>query len=479
MAAIMRVVNGVGGSTVLDLNAPPRAGIMNARGDKALGDVTMSDEVSGSDGPPPWWQPTTNPAEIASRRIVLPLQVWGDTQDQVAARISALHTATSRPWVLEVRRHGATQSGWIRCQPARLPTTAPVNAVGSVLCADVTLQAVTEPYSVGQMVDTGTLTFTQDASAGGAFYADVTVSQGDSLAPCLLRTDLSGPVGAGLTTSGSLWGIRRHGTPSNLTGLVEQGQNYDTITVSGANVTHANVTDSAFSGGAGRRFTFAAGAGVGDWARIQWNFNVNAVEAPGEYRIVARLRRGGGGAGLTHYVTPIVGGYRMDARLFPDDSGVDLRVLDLGLTQIPVGQAPNLSAPLGVTSRASAGTIGFEVARGSAGAGTFDVDWIALVPAGEDMGHWRLNSASSVWAFADGYSGDSGFTDVDLVTGSTPTFQGSQSGMSTLWTGGVPRLAPGVNRVYCVQGLRAGVIWPKTQSMTARLAYWPRWRWLP
>lgn len=160
--------------------------------------------------------------------------------------------------------------------------------------------------------------------------------------------------------------------------------------------------------------------------------------------------------------------------------GVDLRVVDLGLVQVPTGQPSALSAPVAGDRGAAASTITVKVWKsGTTGAGTFDIDWVTLVPADEDGGLWRTSNAASLWAYADGYDGTAGFADLDLATSTAAVMQGMAAGTSTLFLGGIPRLRPGDNRLYCVQGGTSAVIWPKTTSFTVRAAYWPRYRWLP
>jgi hypothetical protein len=478
VAAIMRIVTGVGGSTVLDLNAAAGGGVMNGRGDKVLAQTTLTDEGIGDVRG--WWQPSPNPVEVASRTISIPLKVQGASQDDKAARVAALVAATSRPWILEVRRHGASTSGWIRCQPARLLPVDNPNGAGASLFADVTLTAAAEPYAVGAMVDLGSLSWNQDPINATALYQDITVAQGDSLAPCLIRVPLSSLVGAGLTTHGSLWAVRRRGTPANLTAsLTVQGE--ASVATSGtANVSFSTVTgDAALSGSQARRVTFGGSYVPTNYGDVEYQFSPDTAEAPGQYRLIARLRRGGGGAGVEHSVIPLVGPYTLP-RVKWLAGVVDTRVLDLGIIQVPIGQPPTVSAPVNVTVRAAAERIVLRVAKAAGTGGTLDIDWVALVPADADMGHWRVaQTAASSWAFADGYSGDTGFTDVDLAGGGSPVLTGLGPTASTLWTGGVIRLRPGTNRVWCVQGLTGAALWPKGTPMVASVAYWPRYRWLP
>lgn len=478
MPAVMRIVTGVGGSTVLDLNAPAGGGVMNARGEKVLAQTTLTDEGIGDARG--WWQPSPNPVEVASRTISIPLKVQGSTQDDKAARVAALSAAVARPFVLEVRRNGASTSGWIRCQPGRLTIGDNPNGVGGSTFADVTLTAGAEPYALGAMVDLGSLSWDQDPVNATALWRDITVTQGDSLAPCLIRVPLSSLVGAGLTTHGSLWAVRRRGTPANLTNaLTLQGEAFAASSTT-TNVTQSTITgDSAMSGSSARRLTFGAGYLASNSGTVSYDFTPDTAEAPGQYRLIARVRRGGSGAGIEHRIQPAVGPYTLPTVKWLAGV-VDTRVLDLGIVQVPIGQSPTISAPVNATVRAAVQRIDLKCWKNASGAGTFDIDWVALIPADADYGHWRVaQSVAATWAFADGFSGDTGFTDVDLAGGGAPVLAGLAPTASTLWTGGMLRLRPGTNRVWCVQGLTGSVLWPKGTPMVASVAYWPRWRWLP
>lgn len=478
MAAIMRVVTGVGGATVLDLNAPAGGGILNARGDKVLAETTLT--ADGIADAASWWQPSLNPAELGGRTVRIPLKVQGTTADDKAARVAALNAAVAQPFVLEVRRHDATESGWIRCQPGRVTLTDNPNAAGTSGFADATLTAAAEPYALGAMVDLGSLSWNQDPANPPALYQDITVTKGDALAACLIRVPLSSLVGAGLTTHGSVWAVRRRGVVADLAGsLTLQGEGF-AASSSTTNVTQSTITgDSALSGSSARRLTFGASYVASNSGTVSYDFTPNTAEAPGQYRLLARVRRGGGGAGIEHRIQPAVGPFTLPTVKWLAGV-VDTRVLDLGIVQVPIGQSPTISAPVNVTVRAAVQRIDLKCWKNAAGAGTFDIDWVALVPCDADFGHWRVaQSVSGTWAFADGFSGDTGFTDSDLAGGGSPVLAGLAPTASTLWTGGMVRLRPGTNRVWCVQGVTGAVAWPKGTAMVASVAYWPRWRWLP
>lgn len=474
MAAIMRVVAGVGGSTILDLNAAAGGGVMAARGDKVLAQINLTD-AQASDTTV-WWTPATTATEVASRRISLPLVVQGTSQDDIAARISAIHAAVDTPWVLEVRRHGASTSGFLRCMPATLDVQARVTS-SSVAFADVVLTADTEPYALGAMVDAGSLTFSQDTSVSSALRADITGVPGDALAPTLIRWAQSGPVGAGVTTHASVWAVRRHGTPSSLGGLLIQGE-APTASSGTPSVTLSTVTgDTAMCGNSAARATFSSGATVGATATWEYALSVTAAQAAGTYRLFGRFRRSGGAAGVELSITPKVNGYGL--RSYTYGAGVDTMTVDLGLVQIPAGQPVRVSAPIAAPLPSLSPTVSVAVKKsGAAGAGVVDLDWLALLPADADLGYWRVQQPDSTrWAFADAFAQETGYATADPI--GAASLAGVEPAANTAWFGGMLRLAPGANRLYCVQGLTAAAVWPKTLSVAASVAYWPRYRWLP
>ncbi len=389
MAAIMRIVDGVGGATILDLNARAGGGIMNGPRGTTMGNDTASDQAISEVRS--WWTPQANPIEVATRRMTRQLVVMGTSQDDVAARIQALTKAVAVPWILEVRRHGASTSGFLRCMPCIPQATSAINAVGSSFTADVTLAADTEPYALGAMVDTGDVTFTQDTSVAGSLYTDINGVQGDALAPTFLRWNLAL---LGVTHHGAFWSVRRaselRDTPSGVTGNVVQGRDFTASADSGANVTvDFVVADADFAGLDAARIVYAAGATTADYGTVTYTFPLAGFQAPGTYRLLARCRRFGGSAGIQHTVRVQLGAYIPQDYLYPA-GGVDLRVLDLGLVQVPSGSAPVLAAPVAGPRSAAPPLVSLQVFKsGAAGAGLFNVDWVALVPADEDAGWWR------------------------------------------------------------------------------------------
>lgn len=476
----MRVVSAVGGATVLDLNAPAGGGILNATGDKQLAVTTLTDDAISD--PRAWWTPLTTPSDVATREISIPLKVQGTSYDDVAARVAALNAAVDTPFVLEVRRHGASTSGFLRCFPCAPQVSAVINAAGSAPFADVALRTRTEPYALGVMVDTGNKTITQDPSVSTAFYTDVNGVAGDALTPALIRWNVAG-LNPGVPTHLGLWGVRRRGVPSNLSGLVVQGEAASSTATSGANVTTSILTgDTAFAGNSALQIVYGAAATTSDWGEATWTFPMSGVEVPGTYRMIVRVARFAGAGGLEHQITPTVGAYQAQTYVLPA-GGVEFRVVDLGLIDIPVGQPRAIAAPVSAAVYPATGptvTLRF-VKTGAAGAGTLRVDWVALVPADEDMFSWRIQQPSSgtPWAFADGYSMDSGFADADPATTPTANMLGTGVGVSTFADGGILRLAPGDNRIWCVQGFTGAQIWGKSVNVVPRFAYWPRYRWLP
>jgi hypothetical protein len=229
MAVILRIVDSVGGTTVLfDLNTTPGGGSLLGRPELQLAATQLADTVERGT----FWQPSNAFAELGPRTLNIPLVIVGTTPDDLATRISALLLATRTPWVLEVRRHTASVSSWLRCDPCIPQFDTRVSAAGAPTYAVGTLTCTTEPYAYGARVDVTGTNIPQDPATAGAFVLDVNGVLGDSLTPAVIKTvdgDLTQPpIG-----SSTILAVRRHGTPANLTGLFRQADNPDAVGTSG------------------------------------------------------------------------------------------------------------------------------------------------------------------------------------------------------------------------------------------------------
>jgi hypothetical protein len=483
VAAILRIVDAISTSAtvILDLNAGAASGTNIGSGDVALADTELNDAIDTGR----FWQPTVIGRELSTRHVDVPITIIGASVDDLATRVATLMAATRAPFYLEVRRHGAAASSWLRCFPCVPQVSTRVTSTGTANIAVGQLTTTSDPYAYGAMVDTGALTFTQDPSVGGFWVADINNVAGDSLTPCVFRSQTSA---VATTSHATLLSIRRRGTPSSLSGLVRQGESANSTTaVTGGSAATVSA-DATLSNSSAMRVTFVNAVGSGaELNYTSWGLSGN--EAPGLYRMLVRARRNGTSAGQEHAFRPIIG-----ATVLPDvlwaAGGSDFRVLDLGLVQVPTAQAPRLSAPL--TARpATAADVRIVVLRPAALAtGTLDVDWLALVPTDEDTGLITQTGggAASSWEIVDGYSNNVYIANADPIASTSASMLGISALPATgsvattvtsglAYIGGVPRLRPGNNRLYVVAGMSPVLAWGMVSQVWS-VAYWPRYSWL-
>jgi hypothetical protein len=186
VAAITRIVSGIGGSTVLDLND-------TAGGSQLLGprdDIEFAD-TSAIEAALARWEASTSPVQVGSRKITIPFVLIGSSVDNAATKVAALNQAVQVPWWLQVRRHGGTVDSYLRCYPTVPKVTATVTATSIGNIAQGAITADTEPYAYGARVDAGPFTITQDTSVSTACYCDITGVVGDALTPAVIRTSTS------------------------------------------------------------------------------------------------------------------------------------------------------------------------------------------------------------------------------------------------------------------------------------------------
>jgi hypothetical protein len=473
LPAILQVVSAVGSTTsLLDLNDNP-AGILVQRGDGL-----NVGEVGAGDGAMPVWSQPDTITEVTTRRIVVPVILFGATVDAVGAKVGSLVKLVSKPWVLRVRRSGATTDGWLRCYPTVPQMDSRVTGAHGGGVTTGTITASTEPYAYGARVDVGPADATQNPNTASAFTFDVSSPGGDAPTPVVIRcsdtTDLLGGAHATLVA------VRRTGAPTSLTGLYTSAD-AGTGTVLGANVTVTDpLADATFSGGNGVRFAYGTSyaGGSGNAGRLTFTPAVTGAEAPGLYKLLARVRRSVSEDVL--FITTIAGLYNLDPLTYVA-GGTNTRVIDLGLVQLPAGQPQQLAAPAPAAMGAAPPSIQVDVTKGATGvAVNVDLDWLALIPADEDLGvvYQSAAVAGGVWLTLDGYAQEAYLTTGDPYLAASTGYSGA---VKTDWVGGVPRLYPGVaNRLYFMVGLNAlGSAPANTVLPTFTVSYWPRYTWLP
>lgn len=472
MPAILQVVSGVGSTTSLvDLNDNPTGIMVSDRNGLAL---ATTEAGSGA----LTWSASGAGTELTSRTITVPVTLFGTTSDALGTKVATLVKAVDQPWTLRIRRSGATVDSWLRCFPTVPQLTTNITDSHRVNTVTGTITAATEPYAYGARVDIGSTTVAQNPATGGAMYLDITNVGGDSPTPAVIRCTDTTITGA---AHGTLVAVRYSGTPTNLTGLVAQAES-GTGTQVGSNVTVTNpLVDASFSNGNGIRFAFAAaytsGAPAVNYGQITVTPSLSGTEAPGVYKVLARVRRSDTGS-YTLTMT-VAGSYVLDP-VTMSASGTNTRLLDLGLVQLPAGQPQALAAPTNITTGAAAPSLVVTITRPDGAALTnFDIDYLYLVPADEDLGVvYQDNALTAGWYITlDGYQQDAFISNGDPFNAAT----NMASPTTKLdFVGGVPRLYPGTNRLFVITGLSptgTGTA-PTTANPAVLVSYWPRYSWL-
>jgi hypothetical protein len=481
VAAILQIVAAVGSTTaLLDLNDNP-AGILVQKGTGSGSGLSLADVTAGDDRMPIWTSPggATVP-EATARTITVPVHLLGSTPDAVGTKVQTLVKLLGQPWVLRVRRSGASVDGWIRCYPTIPQIDTDITGLDQQRAAAAgVIVADTEPYAYGARVDKASTTVpTQDASTAGAFVLDVTGVAGDAPTPAFVRCSDTTLIGA---AHGTLLAIRRSGTPASLTGLSTQAE-AGTGTVGGANVTVTDpFVDATLSGGNGIRYAYAAAyvpASGANYGRVVYTPSLTGAEAPGLYKLLVRARRST--SDEFTFWPKVAGLYALDSVLFPA-GGTNTRMIDLGIVQLPAGQPQQLAAPTPAVIGADPPSIQVDIWKttGTA-ASNLDLDYFLLVPCDEDAGVIYQSAAApaSSYLTVDGFAQDAYLTTGDpLVAAST----GSSSAVRLDYVGGVPRLYPGVtNRLLVVTGFNSVGSPPAlTQAPAFLVSHWPRYTWLP
>ena len=471
MTAVCQIVDQVGSSTVLlDLNRIVSGVTLGKRDEVALAQVQMPPTDQGF-----VWSPSAHaggPGELSGRTITVPVVLMTATPDATAALVRTLLQLTRSRFVLKVQRHGGTVPVWIRCMPCVPQLGTQIAAAGQhPRIVTGSLTAVTDPYALGARVDVGPVTVTQNPASGTPWVWDISSVGGDSLTPLVIRasdTQLTA------VEDRTLISVRRRGTPSGLTGLAVQAE--DATLGSSGPTTSVFTSDTTFSGGSGARATYSAD---GDWTAAFDFSGLSGVEVPGTYRLLVRCRRSGEASGQLLSLVATAGPLRLVESFTA--GGNDLRVVDMGLVQVPVGQPPMLSAPetpVRATGPVITLTVSKPTATVTAGNPVVDLDWAALIPADQDAGVLEIgDDLTGRTVVLDGYDHTPRAYSADPYTGSTP----SAVGATRLgWIGGAPRLQPGTNRLYVVAGLGTGSASARTPSSTLTLygSYWPRYGWL-
>lgn len=336
---------------------------------------------------------------------------------------------------------------------------------------DVTATILAEPFGYGIRVDRAPVTVTNNPAAGSnGCFLDVTGVGGDVETPALLLLD----PGAGAPFA-PIISTRRRGDPANDIQPFVQAE----AATLGTDTTVVNPI-TGFSNGQGTRTTFAtAGMVTRLTTSVPYTSGFPRAGARGTYRIWVALKPSS--TSTTYKLRWRVNEFLGGTDLVVSDTvtwsplSTNRCLVDLGLLQVPIGADPS-GAGYGAAPTIQSVALELQMQR-SAGTGTMDVDYIAVLPA--DTEYARIGRAG-VDLTLDGPQ-DAIYTINDANAGLT-----SDGVTIPPRTGFLPVLSPGqTNRIYLLRPQNAGVgpvtdLDDITNTLIVTVSYWPRFlTWAP
>lgn len=409
-----------------------------------------------------------------NRIIVLRLYVTASSEDLLATALQNLNRELDRSRnILEFRSEGLTNSVFFRT--FRSPDyDLDLEEVSGKHAAWLTLRLLAEPFAYGLMQSLSGVTVNNDPAAGSnGLFLDATGILGDVATPAIVQVD---EPGADQTLL--YMGVRRHGTPSDLT-FFKQCESADSD-----HADTSTVADAAFSGGSKKRTTFATTTAMAN--RLSFTGSSFPLSSPtlaqaralrGTYRVLVR-------AAKTQITDTIklrfsalgVGNWSVTSE--PVALEETPALVDLGLIQFP----PTIGVPGPGYSGIDAGSdsvLTFTLAAERvSGTGSLDWDFVMLMPADEelcifDSGHGDLSGGGDV--FFDGPN-DAVYVAEDAWLSGGKVEYGAPGSR----VGAIPMLQPNqTNRLYILQ-LRGAASsdefrWTLTASKAFVVHYFPRW----
>lgn len=394
------------------------------------------------------------------RTIRLGLEVKSSTADTAATAVQTLARALERPGrkFLKWQPDGQTHAVWFPLHRSDFTGIREIPSASSKFRRfEVPLLA--DPHGVG-LPETATVTVNFNPAAGSnGHFIDITGVKGDVETPLHLTS-----ADVDLENQTMMIATRRRGTPSNVTWF-RQAESLSLgtdTTLPGADATASG------SGSNYARTSFATNAA--QVARVTGTFpntTSGSVDWRGTYRLLVRARKNTAGDVVTMRMDPFEAPPGATTTITTSSTAWLLH--DLGLLQIPSnnpGRYDGWNAEPPTTGTA----ISIEVGRTS-GAGSFDIDYVALVPADDDLAVFVIPSYTETLVL-DGpntaaYTRASGALDSTSV--------------AVRYEGRMPRLDPnaGTNRVFIWPGFET-FINPTLITDTASITwtYWPLYRYV-
>ena len=481
MAAVVQIVDGHAGSLVLELN-DTLAGV----GGLVKRGMNLTEGQLSGNGPEVGWSPLAGPSGLGRRRITLPFVLIGTSADNVGAKVAKLMLATQGPWWLRIRRHEASADSWLRCFGTVPFVESQITTSSTAHIVQGTISCETDPYALGARVD-GSAAIGQDPANAAGWGININNVPGDSATPLLLR--MNDPAAFALGGLGAFISVRRRQDPSALVGPALTHQIAPPATIGGTpGVSMTPISgDSAFSGGNGCRVSFSSP--YVPLTKLALSFtgpSLSGPNAPGVYRVFVRIRRNTVALAEQLVLRPFVN----RALITPEDitvpaGGAATRMVDLGLVQWPAAGPASIQAPVPNPSGATTTRIYLEFWRKITTTPTciVDFDFMCWIPADEDSGFLTLDNnlvdPDTQYVVVDGYQQLAMITSGDPLAPHNILGQPYTSGGPTVdWTGRVPRVRPGTNRLFVVAGTGGLDTYPLALNLDVAYSYWPRFTWL-
>lgn len=385
-------------------------------------------------------------AAYDNRVIVLKLGIMDGGEfkapDPAAASLQLLMRELDRP--LNILRYQAGTSTPVFFRTYR---SGPDSVDFDPVTREVTVTLLAEPFALGEEEVLSPVTVANDPALANGMVLDITAPKGDVETPLYL-TVASGVIGTGRRVSA--FATRRRGTVS-ATPLLLQAESMTLVnssTLPGSDVT--------MSGG-GNSYVRTGGVATNMLTRLQTatRFPSSAsTDARGTYRVFCRCRQTVGTDVMAMRL--LWGGTDVqvtnDTVTLPTDVGpgaVTIKLIDLGLVQIPVGFDPESRGLSGVEIAAEGLFVALQSQRLS-GSGQLEFDYLLFLPADDRMMMVKWPESATV-------------TDLVVEGGPTPAVYARNASAQITSTqapqisGGGLMITPGrTNRVFFVRDVGIG-----------------------
>jgi hypothetical protein len=365
-------------------------------------------------------------------------------QDTLATQFQLLTRELDREtnWV-EFRPDGATKSIYLKTYRSDVALIRVVPAqVGMFM---VEYEILTDPYGIGlrETISIGTVNNDPAAGSNGCYF-DVTGVIGDVPAPPVIIDTVTG-------STMQTFGVRQTGTPSNISVAFLQGESAGTLT---GFSNPGGAADAAMSGSGTTNYVRSTAA-TGNVIWTVTGTDAQMIANRGTYRAFVVVRISNNTTDWT------IADNNGDGTLYQPPRSSSRQIVDLGLRVI--GPGINKAGADGLPSPTHSIGTGLDFNRTS-GAGTIDVDYLALIPA---------DTAQLTWDFAIGASLE------QLVDCTQESITGKEAGASAFdgtgnvggvasASGGFPSLVPNqTNRFYWHRYAQGGGTHTISKSDTA------------